>query len=163
MAPSSSAVIASVLFHFFFLAAFPKNMQAKRYFDSSYDEPQGIRYTRIAGAAYCPVDQILSWTCAQCVSIPAFTPKLVMNNDTKILRGFIGIDEQADAIVISFRGTVMTVKDWITDLDILKVAPYDSYPDAEVHKGFYEAYLYFQPQILEFLGKVISTNDRAEI
>mmetsp|Transcript_14647 Transcript_14647/g.23869 ORF Transcript_14647/g.23869 Transcript_14647/m.23869 type:complete len:348 (+) Transcript_14647:483-1526(+) len=114
-----------------------------------YDEAEAKKYVHLAGASYCPVDQIQAWTCKQCK--PGFSPKVVMNNDAKILRGYIGIDEVENAVVIAFRGTVTTIKDWITDLDIFKISPYTDLPQVQVHRGFYLSFKYFEPQILDFL------------
>jgi len=112
---------------------------------TAFDETEAIKFVHLSGAAYCTSSSISAWSCKQCNSVPGFTPLKVFNIG-KNLQGFYGRLSDGTNL-ISFRGTD-DVEDWITNLDILKVAPYPEYPSAHVHQGFYDAYLKFQDGIL---------------
>lgn len=72
-----------------------------------------------------------------------------MKNKTMNAGGYIGYSPSQDAITVIFRGTVpWLIKNWITDIDTVKV-DYPLCPSGcKVHKGFYLAFKELQDQVI---------------
>lgn len=118
---------------------------------TAYDHDEAVKMLHYAGAAYCADDHIKSWSCdPHCTDVPSFAPKLVIQNSKLNLQAFIGYDNDANTIILSFRGTVGTsITNWINDLTFTQIAPFPDYPTVKVHKGFFDMYLALKPEILD--------------
>ena len=57
-------------------------------------------------------------------------------------------DNELESIIVSFRGTdPLSIKNWISDLDIIK-EPYEACEGCEVHTGFYNIYKSIREDLL---------------
>ncbi|EGG21952.1 hypothetical protein DFA_01838 [Cavenderia fasciculata] len=100
-------------------------------------------------SSYCDNDVVSNWTCPYCINqyIPHLDVTQLLIHDRTNTFGFIGIS-QNNTIVIAFRGTEgPNLANWITNLNIAKLAPYPGFPSAMVHAGFLDAYGHVQDQV----------------
>jgi len=77
---------------------------------------------------------------------------------------FYGNIDNSNTIVISFRGTnAKDIKNWITNLNFAKQAPYKQVPNAAVHEGFLFAYEKLSPQIISGVNDLIGSKSKVTI
>eukprot|EP00472_Partenskyella_glossopodia_P003457 CAMPEP_0197541630 /NCGR_PEP_ID=MMETSP1318-20131121/67238_1 /TAXON_ID=552666 /ORGANISM="Partenskyella glossopodia, Strain RCC365" /LENGTH=283 /DNA_ID=CAMNT_0043100827 /DNA_START=360 /DNA_END=1211 /DNA_ORIENTATION=+ len=118
----------------------------------AYNEKTSIRFSTLSAAAYCKPENIKAWTCNHCQRIDEFEVKLVMNDESLELRGFIGEDQAMGATVVSFRGSE-GVRDWIDNFDVKLTSPFPSLPTVEVHAGFWYIWdKFFKAHVVAYLG-----------
>jgi hypothetical protein len=110
---------------------------------TAYNPTEAVKFVHYAGAAYCDQNNIMAWSCQpHCVDVDDFAPKLIVTNSSLNLLAFIGYDNTANTIIISFRGTVSTsIVNWIADLTVQQISPFPVYPTAQVHEGFWKSWL----------------------
>merc|ERR1719498_329577 len=88
------------------------------------------------------MDKIATWTCDWCnrTSRP-LTDVRVEYNDSLNIMAFVGYLEDHNAILVTFRGTEMlSLRNWLTNIQVMKTEAYDDIPGAKVHTGFYKAF-----------------------
>jgi len=79
----------------------------------------------------------------------------VVFNATSNIFGFVGYS--GNAVQVAFRGTQpASLANWLTDIAAEKLDPYPDVPNADVHRGFYNAYKGVRTQIQEAIKTVIS-------
>ncbi len=60
-------------------------------------------------------------------------------------------------VVVGFRGTISSLKDWIEDLSFAKLAPFDAnHPGVHIHEGFWAAYQSMRAPMLVGLDAAFS-------
>jgi len=108
-----------------------------------YDATTAESLAGYSMAAYCSAKSITKWNCgAACKKNPSgLIDVYVMKNKTMNAGGYLGYSPSQDAITVIFRGTVpWLIKNWISDIDTVKV----DYPlcpaGCKVHRGFYLAF-----------------------
>lgn len=132
------------------LSFFVDRLSAPR-FDLDY----ATRMTHIASASYCESD-VATWSCGfHCDAVQGLSMIQYVYYHPANLAGFVAWDSQQDAIIVSFRGTQGTsIKNWIKNLDAITTKPFSQYPDAKVHKGFYQSWLDLSPNIMAAVANV---------
>ncbi|RKO87269.1 Alpha/Beta hydrolase protein [Blyttiomyces helicus] len=123
------------------------------------------RFVGYAGAAYDNASSIASWTCTHCSLSPELENVIVIEGnrflDSNIFdleQAFIGVDNERRTIIVSFRGTISTVVDWLNDFDALLVSD-DYLPDgALISRGFQRAYGTVRSQIKSLLPGYVRAN-----
>ncbi|XP_078440513.1 lipase-like isoform X2 [Wolffia australiana] len=87
--------------------------------------------------------ELFSWTCSRCKDkTEGFEVVELIVDVQNCLQAFVGVAENLNAIVISFRGTQEhSIQNWIEDLFFKQLdLNYPDVTDAMVHHGFYSAY-----------------------
>lgn len=113
----------------------------------------GIGYTNLmyAWASYCAASSLESWTCSWCQNtaiLQQFQIDSTFSDYSTNTFGYIGHNDYEETVNVVFRGTVMSsLENWITDLSFAHTQLYSNVPGAEVHEGFYDAYLAVATQI----------------
>lgn len=116
---------------------------------SSFDFSYATRMAHISGAAYCSQDQVTSWTCGtHCSSVQGLEQIQYIENQQRVLAVFVAWDSSINAIVVSFRGTVSSITDWVNNLAYTKTYPFDQHPDVGVHHGFWNNWQYLKTPVL---------------
>ncbi|RKO94676.1 Alpha/Beta hydrolase protein [Blyttiomyces helicus] len=123
------------------------------------------RFVGYAGAAYDNASSIASWTCTHCSLSPQLENITVIEGnrflDSSIFeleQAFIGVDNERQTIVVSFRGTISTVVSWLNDFNALLVSD-DYLPDGVlISQGFQKAYATVRSQIQATLPGYVSSN-----
>jgi len=107
-----------------------------------------------AAAAYCSGtlgNGVEKWDCHVCQKYPDVTAVPVYDILTNA-NGFVGYDGDSETIIVSFSGTdPLSIRNWIDDIDTIKVAYGYKSCGCEVHQGFYNTYLSVQSQVLELV------------
>ncbi|KAL1521100.1 hypothetical protein AB1Y20_022654 [Prymnesium parvum] len=105
---------------------------------AAYDPSRALQFAYFAGAAYCDLDTVASWTCSKCVAAdPSFTAKTFTNASTQ-MNAFVGFG--SGEIVVSFRGT-SNLENWIDNLQFSKRSVFPKCEGCEVHSGFFKTWL----------------------
>lgn len=106
--------------------------------------------TQLAGATYCPREDLLSWICAHCTA--NLTQVEVISEDTQVVMGVDG-----SRCVVAFRGSSDT-ENWISNFEFAKTEPY---PDSSVsvHRGLYEEYGEYKNRAMAYLDALAGTCD----
>jgi len=91
--------------------------------------------------AYCPYQEIQSWTCKFCKRVPDFTLYTIITNKTTDGFAFVGYHKGLNAVIFTVRGTSSPLN-IIEDLRIAKVqVPFPGMPaDAKIEHGFAVVY-----------------------
>lgn len=111
----------------------------------AYDETIAKRSVNLSQSSYC-VSRIDQWNCTSCD--PSVKLEYVIEeNGSKAIQGY---DTVTNTIFTAFRGS-SNVHNWIENIRIRKIAPYNS-SSIKIEKGFYNAYNFVKPQIIENLG-----------
>jgi predicted lipase len=84
-------------------------------------------------------------------------------NEKEVLAGFVAWDSTISSIVVSFRGTVQTVTDWVHNLAYTKTKPFTQYPDAGVHHGFWNSWQYLATPTLAAIQTIQASHPNAPI
>jgi hypothetical protein len=108
-----------------------------------FDLADAMYATRMAGATYCPREDLLAWTCEHCVA--NLTKIEVISEYTQVVMGLDG-----RRCVVAFRGSSDT-ENWISNFEFAKTEPYLD-PDISVHHGLYDEYGDYKDRVMEFLA-----------
>ncbi len=107
-----------------------------------YDPSTGDRVYYYAAASYCG-DQVQNWQCGKpCTDGPQVTEVVQLSKWWDGTFAFVGYNAKEDEIAVAFRGSV-DIANWISNIEIEKKI-YPGVPGAEVHTGFYNAYMNLQ-------------------
>eukprot|EP01027_Heterolobosea_sp_BB2_P004818 GEZU01007414.1.p1 GENE.GEZU01007414.1~~GEZU01007414.1.p1 ORF type:complete len:300 (-),score=60.67 GEZU01007414.1:129-1028(-) len=108
--------------------------------------------------------QIEDWTCGYChsVSVENFDTTLVFDYTSTETMGYIGVDKEAEIIVVAFRGSQYLVN-WITDLTACTVTDYNGIKGAKVHTGFYLAYNNVKDQVVAEVQRLTQLYPQFEV
>jgi len=128
--------------------SYPDIIPEKGYNDT-YTWHRAKNYLMYSYAAYCQPFGLQNWDCLWCkntTEVPNI--KYVFYSPITNTYGYIGYNQRE--IIVAFRGTQFTSYiNWEDDLDVDKtVYPYAGIPGAEVHSGFYDAYMSVKPQVI---------------
>lgn len=104
--------------------------------------------TQIAGATYCPREDLLAWTCGHCVA--NLTHVKVISENTQVVMGLDGT-----RCVIAFRGS-SDVDNWISNFEFTKTEPYSD-SSVSVHRGLYEEYEDYKDRAMAYLDANANT------
>jgi hypothetical protein len=110
----------------------------------AYDQNISKHCVDLAQASYA-VSSPNKWTCSTCD--PSIKLDYVVED-----RGVLalqGYDNYIQSIFVSFRGSV-NIYNWIDDIQISKISPYND-STISVGKGFYKAYNYIKPELINNL------------
>jgi len=131
----------------------------------SFDMAYATRMLHLAGAAYCPQDQVEGWSCGtHCSNTAGIGSVTYIHDASQKLAGFVAYDSQENAAVVAFRGTVSSsIKDWVHDLSYTKTNPITKYPDAGVHHGFWNAWKDLSDDVVSAVKQVLSTNGATKV
>ncbi|RKO89538.1 Alpha/Beta hydrolase protein [Blyttiomyces helicus] len=115
-------------------------------------------FTSYAAAAYSDIPSINAWNCTPCALNPTFRPLQAFQDPTNLEQVFVGADDTRRTVVVSFRGTIKSLADWIHDFNALfKVSP--SYlPTGKVSRGFSEVYDTVQSFVHQALPAAVEAN-----
>ncbi|RKO88946.1 Alpha/Beta hydrolase protein [Blyttiomyces helicus] len=115
-------------------------------------------FTSYAAAAYSDIHSIRAWNCVPCALNPSFRPLQSFQDPTNLEQVFVGADDARRTIVVSFRGTIQTLQDWLHDLNaFVKTSP--SYlPTGSVSRGFSEVYDSVQSFVQQALPAAVAAN-----
>ncbi|RKO89776.1 Alpha/Beta hydrolase protein, partial [Blyttiomyces helicus] len=115
-------------------------------------------FTSYAAAAYSDIPSINAWNCAPCALNPNFRPLQSFQDPSNLEQVFVGADDARRTVVVSFRGTIKTINDWLHDFNALfKVSP--SYlPTGSVSRGFSEVYDTVQSFVQQALPAAVQAN-----
>ncbi|EGC37629.1 hypothetical protein DICPUDRAFT_149721 [Dictyostelium purpureum] len=122
-----------------------RGVNANSYPDFKYDQNEALQYLIFSYAAYCSGNDIQTWNCTTCQNpqIKDFNIVSSIFNITTNTQAYVGY--LSDQVVVSFRGS-MDVQSWITNFQFLQT-PYEPYPSAKVHQGFYNAWLSVREEV----------------
>ncbi|RKO89745.1 Alpha/Beta hydrolase protein [Blyttiomyces helicus] len=115
-------------------------------------------FASCAAAAYSDIPSITAWNCAHCDLNPHFRPLQSFQDPSNLEQVFIGADDARRMVIVSFRGTVKTISDWLDDFNALfKVTP--SYlPTGSVSRGFSEVHDTVQSFVQQALPAAVEAN-----
>ncbi|KAL0586249.1 hypothetical protein ABG067_004098 [Albugo candida] len=120
---------------------------------NQYDEELASYLVGISSAMYCPASKLLGWKCVACSHAGPLQNTEVVSDSQNTFQGTVGYSSDRDAIVISFRGS-SNIKNWIANIKFRKKRAYNEYPEALVHRGFYELYQKVAAQVLASIRKI---------
>lgn len=109
-----------------------------------------------SASAYCDANRVQAWSCIPCShpALDGFNVTHYLSDSAMDVAGYVGIDAHASAdpairtVVVAFRGTVPSLRDWVENLDFAKAKPYAATcPDCAVHAGFLAAYEGLEHQV----------------
>jgi len=114
------------------------------------------KYTAYSYAAACR-EGLDNWTCYWCTVLPhSVTPpvKVVTVFESNGLLGTYGyVGYSTEEIIVAFRGS-SSVQNWLHDFDIIKDT-WPGAPGAEIHQGFYTAYLEVEKTVESFVTQLV--------
>jgi len=116
-------------------------------FNNAYDENLSKHCVELSQASYC-VSSIDKWTCITCDSSIKLE-YIVENSDSKAIQGY---DSLTNTLFTAFRGS-SNLHNWIENIQIHKISPYND-TSIEIEKGFYKAYNYIKPEIMNNLSSL---------
>ncbi len=97
-------------------------------------------YSAITSAiSYCPEPQVELWGCYWCRELPRMFLLNTFWDSRTSTYCYFAHDINKDQHVLSFEGS-QDIKDWLIDLEFIKLIPYKDHPSAKVHYGFWTAY-----------------------
>jgi hypothetical protein len=130
-----------------------------RPYNASMAEPAAY----LAVATYCGDAAVTNWTCEACARAAApveGTSVVYVADNASGLHAYIGhlrlkvpaVDGRDDALVVAFRGTDSSnIHNWIIDLMIGQMSPYQGCPGCGVHSGFYAAWTALSEHVVNSL------------
>jgi predicted lipase len=86
-----------------------------------------------------------------------------VSNEKQVLAGFVAWDPSINAIVVSFRGTVGSITDWVHNLAYTKTYPFDQLPDVGVHHGFWNSWQYLATPTLAAINTIQQSHGGARV
>jgi len=111
---------------------------------ANFNPVDAMYATQMAGATYCPAEDLASWTCAHCTA--NLTNIEIISEDTQVV---MGMDN--DRCVVAFRGS-SDIENWISNFQFAKTEPYDD-SSVSVHHGLYEEYEMYKDRVLDFISR----------
>ena len=75
--------------------------------EHGYDHRLAYRLLLYSDAIYCRPRDVLRWDCPACDSLPAFSVTGIAGNAPEAVSALVGYDAALEAVVVSFRGTVL--------------------------------------------------------
>jgi len=126
----------------FFIGMFGigNNIAAK---SNQFDSATAMYATQLAGATYCPHDDLISWKCPHCIT--ELNNIEVISDTTQVIMGVDG-----GRCVVAFRGS-SDMKNWISNFKFIKTKPYAN-ERVSVHSGLYEEYDEYKGRVMDFLA-----------
>ncbi|KXN64659.1 alpha/beta-hydrolase, partial [Conidiobolus coronatus NRRL 28638] len=95
-------------------------------------------FIKYAGAAYCPKDKLLNWSCANCNGYASggSEVKYFADVDTSTA-GYLAVNNGQKAIIVGFRGT-QDITNWIGNVNIsfTNANLPSPFQNADIHSGF---------------------------
>ncbi|KAF7299622.1 Lipase-3 domain-containing protein [Mycena chlorophos] len=127
-------------------------------------------FIQFARAAYCPVNELVNWTCGQaCEANPNFEVALTGGMGDAVQFFFVGYYPETNSVIISHEGTdpVELMSD-LTDLNVLKGSLNSTlFPGApsniEVHTGFRDEHAITADAIREATQSLIATKNATQV
>ena len=113
----------------------------------AYDESISKHFINLSQSSYC-VSTPQEWNCITCDS--SIKPEFVVENHGA--RAIQGFDAKTNTIFTVFRGS-SNIQNWIDNIQISKISPYND-SSIEVEKGFYKAYNYLKPELINNFGSL---------
>ncbi|RKO91252.1 Alpha/Beta hydrolase protein [Blyttiomyces helicus] len=114
-------------------------------------------FVAFAGAAYGAPSDIQSWSCTECQQVSALQNiQVFQDTNNNLEQAYIGVDSNRQTIVVSFRGTIRTLEDWLNDLDITLVNDNYLSDGALICQGFQTAYDTVRSGIQEALPNYVN-------
>lgn len=90
--------------------------------------------------------------------------QVYITNAKQDLAAFVAWDAVSNAIVISFRGTIMSkIRNFVRDLSFIKTSPLSQYPGAAVHRGFWNAWGELEQDVVAALGNLASSHETTTV
>ncbi|KAJ9075003.1 hypothetical protein DSO57_1000943 [Entomophthora muscae] len=89
-------------------------------------------YSRYAGLAYCTDDTLEKWDCGHCVKLGKKDEVLTYYNPYNKTRVLLLVDSKRKEIILAFRGTKHSLKNWRLNLSFRKT----QFIAGKVHSGF---------------------------
>lgn len=121
---------------------------------AQYRQDLAIEFAKLAGAAYCPIEQLENWTCAQCSANVTSVETCTATSMDKT-QAFVGLWK--DGCVLSFEGTE-TIGSMLTDLDLYAVTPVPMLREicnnCSVHAGYFDVWTSISPCIFAKLNVI---------
>lgn len=77
-----------------------------------------------------------------------------VNNEAEVLAAFAAWDSTLEAIVVSFRGTVQSITDWVHNFGYIKINPLSQFPNAGLHHGFWNSWQVLSPDVLAAIATI---------
>jgi hypothetical protein len=113
-------------------------------YENSFEQNIAISALHLSQSAYCMTHNS-NWDCITCDSSNKLDFVLEEHNELVIQ----GYNSDTDSLFVSFRGSV-NIPNWIDNIQISKINPYAD-KNIQVEKGFYKAYNYLKPDIINNL------------
>lgn len=110
----------------------------------AYDQAISKHCVDLAQSSYL-VSSVDQWNCITCDSSVKLE-YVVEENGARAIQGY---DSYTNSIFVAFRGS-SNIQNWIDNIQISKISPYND-KTIEVEKGFYKAYNYVRPNLLNNL------------
>lgn len=104
---------------------------------ANYDQKLASELSHYAAISY-RIENVKSWNCPLCIGSP-LVDRVEFSQPKYSLYGYAGYSPLIKAVVIAFRGTVLSWHNIITDLDYYDI-DYNKAPQAKVHRSFYRAF-----------------------
>ncbi|TNV76611.1 hypothetical protein FGO68_gene5194 [Halteria grandinella] len=115
-----------------------------------------------AAAAYCNQDLLSKWQCGEaCSSEGEVIDFTKITDDSKGTFGYVAYNKDNNEVVVAFRGSV-NVENWITNMNFLQMQ-YPGHGSAAVHRGFYEAFMAVEGQVMTSLGAILAQHPSARV
>ena len=113
-------------------------------YENTFEQDIAISALHLSQASYCMTHNS-NWDCITCDSSNKLDFVLEQHNELVIQ----GYNSDTDSLFVSFRGSV-NIPNWIENIQISKINPYVD-KNIQVEKGFYKAYNYLKPDIINNL------------
>ena len=111
----------------------------------AYDETISKQCVDLSQAAYS-VSSLDDWNCITCD--PSLKLEYIVEEEGS--RAIQGFDPTTNTIFTSFRGS-SNINNWMENIQIKQISPYTN-QSIKIEKGFYKAYNFIKPQLIENLG-----------
>jgi hypothetical protein len=118
------------------------------------------QFTALVYASYCPFTPISNWTCFWCskYNAPRLKGVLTAYNGSYDIFAYAGIETSSNTIYVVFRGTsVVSIKNWMKNIQTQKISPWADESAVQVHQGFYNAWVSIRPLVFSLIRKLQAT------
>ena len=107
----------------------------------TYEEASSKEDWYYNNAAYCDPDNLSTWKVGRIATVyPQITDIRVYQNTKTDNLAFLGYNPNTQTIILSFRGSRISIQNWIfQDFNFFKTN-YPKCSGCQVHQGFYQAY-----------------------
>ena len=109
-----------------------------------YNENLALTSINLCQASYCVDDY--NWDCATCED----ENKLEYIIETHGEKALMGFNDETQNIFVAFRGSE-NILNWLDNIQFRKISPFED-ENIKVEKGFYKAYQYLKPDLLNKLN-----------